>query len=171
MKQSFYIIILFSLFACKSNAQKSNGDLCYVLLKPTQVYVDIYNSPNGRILYSIINDTIKEDYFSLLVRETNDGWLRVIPSSILDTSKAEGWIKISNTGIYTNNYSSSLKLYKEAKQGSPKLIEIKEYNNDMLSIIEYKDCWLLVETKNGKTTTSGWLSPKDQCANPYSTCN
>jgi len=168
--KNILIIILFLFCFCASMAQKNN-EYCKVLLMPVQKEVKIFDKPNGKAIYSIINDTISENYYNLEISDCRTGWFKVKPSSILDTTKIAGWLKCDNTGIYARNYSKPLVLFELPDINSSIATEIKSYFNEMLQVIECKNGWLFVIIKLKDKIYKGWLSPSDQCPNQYSTCN
>lgn len=168
-----YLLILTCLSVQMNSciAQKKPMQKCDVLLKPMQQDIKVFEKPNGKVLYSIINDTLNENYYNLLVSESKNGWFKIQPFSILDTNKTAGWIKVDYTGVYARNYSGFLKLFSNPNSESKVLAEIKEYFTDMLNVLDCKNGWLLVYIKLGDTQYKGWLRPEDQCANQYTTCN
>lgn len=142
-----------------------------LLLKGLNVSVGIHEAPDGKVLYRISNDSLDEVFYVLNMKSVDGKWLKVQPVSITDTSNAAGWINIENVGIYTSNYNRPLMLYKSPKKSDQYLFKINDYHPEMLPVFEYKDGWLLVELIVDGKINRGWLSPQDQCANPYSTCN
>ncbi len=172
MIRYFRVTILTILIFSDVSAQKGKTICCDVLLKPINLSVKIYNKPNGMVIYSIKNDSIAENYYNLSVIGTvKKGWLKVKPNSLHDTSKTEGWVQVENVGIYTNNYDRVLNLYKKPNKFSKISCQIQEYHPEIISVFIFKKCWLLVEIKVNGKIQRGWLSPLDQCANYYTTCN
>ena len=83
----------------------------------------------------------------------------------------KGWIKKADyIGTFAKDYSGKLKLYSSADSKS----KIKEVVNGMNGLYKVKQCrskWPYVEVIVDGKTHSGWLNPKDQCNNPYTTCS
>ncbi len=158
------------LNVCFSLAQKSPTN-CVVLLKPVQIEVSVFNKPNGEEIYKIMNDTLTENYYTLQIIEKKGNWFKIKPNSISENKMNEGWIQIDSTGIYSRNYESPLVLFEKPNTKSKRTAEIQEYFTEMLQVMDCEDSWILVSIKLKDKSYCGWLSPKDQCANQYTTCN
>ncbi len=158
------LIISLTLNSCSSQENCT----CEVLLKTNglhKVYAD--NSINSKVLYVLNNDTIKENYFIVIIYQINNKWAKISAYSPNKEIKRKGWIQLSELGILTSDYPV---LYnKQDKNSSTN--KIKDYNYDYLNIIDCNKNWIKVKYMNKTVDYSGWLPPDNQCANPYTTCN
>jgi hypothetical protein len=162
-------LILFQFLSC--SGQKTSNDNkcdCAAILIPRHKTINIYDEPNGVKKYEIMNDTIKEDYFNIQIKNIQGDFAYVIASAVLyDTIPKQGWLKTEYIGIYPNNYSEDLKLYSKPNTSSEVGAVIKDPQYYPLQIKNCANEWLFV-LQEGK---EGWMDPSDQCSNPYSTCN
>lgn len=142
------------------------------MLIPKQKMIPIYKEPNGNIITLIINDTIKEDYYTLQIIKQAKGFSFVKASTArIDTTKT-GWIETKYLGIYSSVYSGTLKLFTQPDKKSKVKSIIINPPYDLLNVIDCRDRWLYVKYIDiDKKTKEGWLSPDNQCSNPYTTCN
>jgi hypothetical protein len=81
-----------------------------VLVKKDKIF-NVFDKPDGKVKYKIIDDTKKENYYSIgIINKTND-WAQIVFSALYDSTENKGWIKINNLGIYPGEYSKPLLLY------------------------------------------------------------
>lgn len=172
MRNSIILLIVVSLIS-SCNAQNISNCNCGTLLIPTQKLIPIYEKPNGKIITQIINDTIKEDYYSIQIIKQSKGFSFVRASAaIIDTTTKTGWIETKYLGIYSSVYSDTLKLFTQPDKKSKVKSVINNPPYDLLNVIDCKNGWLYIKYLDiDKRTKEGWLSPDNQCSNPYTTCN
>lgn len=168
---SFFLIIM---IACQSGNDSSinNAWPWNALLSVDQIQIPIFeNSQKKEVKYYILNDTIKEEYFLVQIIYKKGDLVKVKTASALQEDKiSEGWTELKYLGIYTNpkNKEGSINLYTKPNEKSDSL---KLITNSILYILDIKDEWYKVSLESGGVQKSGWIRKKDQCANPYSTCN
>ena len=171
----FYFILLIILISGACNGLTDKKDCrgsC--LLKPIQTYIYLYKSPSvtSQPVDSIINDTIDEDYPILMITDIKDGFAHVeIRSDVDSTFKQAGWIMLNLLGINPAT-TDMIKLYKCPNNNSGVACYIESPSWGCLyTIIDCSNEWLKIRMKEKGVTKEGWISPADQCDNPYSACN
>jgi hypothetical protein len=151
-------------------AQHCNCD-AFLLPNNRKVFIYSDSSKSSEVLFSIKNDSIKENYFNLFIHQFKDNMFLVTPSDMTNKKYKKGWISIGNVGIYSNNYSKKLKLYSKPDKNKGVENVFDDYINIPLNVLKCKDKWLFVSFVLNKKKYEGWLSPDSQCANVFTTCN
>lgn len=172
-KVYFYIIVCFFILG-NSYWGYSQKKYCQggALLVPRHYYVMLYDFPNGNIIDSIMNDTIKEDFLLICIKAIHNNYANISAIHVLDSIDREGWVQLKYLGINPANYSSTLFLYSYPDRNSIVIDSILNPQwGDLYPILNCKDNWLYIKTYNGGQWREGWMSPEDQCDNPYTTCN
>ncbi|HSC54317.1 MAG TPA: hypothetical protein VLC98_11870 [Phnomibacter sp.] len=134
--------------------------------------IDIYKAPLGQIKHKIKQDFKNEDYLIFTIDKDSANYFHLTFSYAISGKKFTGWVKKANYfGTHLRVYTGTLKLYN--KPNSKSVIETKtdSLTNDLLPIIACKDKWVYVNHRTKNELYVGWLQEKDQCANPYTTCN
>lgn len=166
-----FLSTVFILNTLNCMSQKNNCS-CSAILIPKHIEIPLYSSMKGNIVENkLINDTITEEYYVLSIIETKKYRSKVKAITPFDTIPKTGWIQTEYLGIYPSSFSQ-INLYRRPRlKANVKSIIIKpEYYP--LNILKCKGDWLYVTYVDiDKKIKEGWLSPEDQCANPYSTCN
>lgn len=145
---------------------------CSSILIPKHVRVPIYDKPKGKKVDYIMNDTLKEDYFTVIIKQQSDSFFFVSASTVQDTLERQGWIEMRHLGIYPNNYSEPVILYSLPNRSSKIKSTIIKPEYYPFGILNCKGKWLYVRYLDAdKKLKEGWLEPGMQCANPYTTCN
>lgn len=169
MKSFMFFIFVSSVLSCKS--QKIDCD-CSAILIPKQIEIPLYNEyGKHNIKNRIINDTIKEEYYILNIFKIVKQYALVSAFTPFDSTHIKGWIKTQYLGIYPSNFSTINLYFKPNKTSKVKAKIIKpEYYP--FNILDCNGKWLYIKYFDvDKKFKEGWLSPEDQCSNPYSTCN
>jgi len=171
MKNLLFFICIFPIWVFGQQIKKDCQCSCNVVLFSKQQLVPILDN-NRRVKCYIMDDTIKENYYVLKIKKINRNYVYVSASAaIFDTIPREGWINIKNLGIYPSNFST-INLYNLPQRNSKiksQLLKPEYYPFNIQNC--YKD-WLYIKYIDvDKKLKQGWLSPEDQCSNPYSTCN
>jgi hypothetical protein len=126
----------------------------------------------GVITDYIINDTIKEDYQSLVIKKVRRDKAYVEASAILyDTIPKYGWIELKYLEIYPKT-QPSIQLYKRPNMTAKVQSRIKNvWYSRPFHILDCKRDWLYVSyLDEDNIIKEGWMAPRDQCADPYSMC-
>jgi len=163
---SILLIIIISYGQEISYGQKECS--CEALLKTNgihKVYADTFT--NSKVVYELNNDTIKENYFIIIIYQINNNWAEISAYSPNEEIQQKGWIQLFNIGILTSDYPI---LFDKPNKNSS-FIMIKNYDYNYLDIIDCKNNWLKVKYLDKVNIYRGWLPPDNQCANPYTTCN
>jgi hypothetical protein len=134
----------------------------------------IYDKPNGLKIDSIKNDLKNEDYLVINIQKDDSNYFYVrIKRSIAALDKS-GWIKKSSYVVVTpSNFKNSKKLvlYSKADINSDPKMTLNEYVYLIFEIKACKNDWMYVKAKYKSIEYIGWLAKRNQCSNPYSTCN
>ncbi len=159
------IFLAFVIIAIQSSCSVGQVNCsCEALLKSNGIHNAYAKKTNqSEVLYEIHNDTIIENYFTLVIIQIQDNWAKVSAFSPNKEIKEKGWVQLSRIGILPAEYPV---LYNEPDDKS-EFKKVKNYNWNYLEILDCKGKWLKVKFENNV----GWLPPNNQCANPYTTCN
>ncbi len=164
MKNIFlFVFILFTCCSIIRKKQSNNGEALFYTNGVYNAYSDTLCSD---ISYQIHNDTVAENYFSLVVYQVKGRWAKVSAYSPDTSFKERAWINLSKIGVKVIEYPV---LYEEPNKSSSK-IKIVGYNYQYLKILNYKNGWFKVQYTNGNKVYTGWLPPDNQCGNPYTSC-
>lgn len=71
-------------------------------------------------------------------------------------------------GTFSSVYNDTVNIFNRPCLLSNIKSKVRIWTNSLLPIIACKDKWVYVKFKNN---IEGWMQDKDQCANPYTTCN
>ena len=142
------------------------------LLIPQGEKVPLYKKSDGKTIKWIIeNDTITEDYCSLTIKKIQGDFALISAWKPLANIRSEGWIPLKYLGIRPAVYSGELYLYEKPDRNSKINSTIIDPEWAYYQILDCCDKWLYVVFSDKGVVYEGWMDPKDQCDNPYSTCN
>lgn len=167
----FSVILSLTIVSCVSYKRKC---FCESILHDRQVNIPVYQKDGSRII--ITYDTITEDYYTAYIMKIKDKRAYVsVSATLYDTIPKTGWVETKYLGIRVANWNDdgSLYLYKKpTKTSKIKSIIIEPPYFYPISIIKCYKNWLYVSFLDvDNIMKEGWLSPDNQCSNPYSTCN
>lgn len=170
-KLILFLSLSFVLSGCITYKRLKCNCEC-VLMPPKNNKIPLYqNLYNKNINYIIINDTIKEEYYSLYIDKIKGKLVFVEAYTPFDTVKKKGWIDIKYLGIYPSS-SFKINLYSKPDQKSKIKSQIIKPEYYPFNILDCSGEWLYVKYFDvDKKYKEGWLAPVDQCSNSYSTCN
>jgi hypothetical protein len=171
MKYKLLFWILCPLLLLSQNKKDVNPCNCGAVLLNKQQQVPLLDN-KGNIISYIMDDTIKEDYFGIFIFKISHNLAYVSASATLyDTIPRKGWIQTKYLGIYPSS-SFKINLYSKPDIKSKIKSQINKPEYYPFNIIDCKGNWLYVKYLDADNKyKEGWLSPHDQCSNPYSTCN
>lgn len=176
------LIYLLGIFSCKS---KENCDTIsldvFTHPKIIDVAIDVYDKANGKVIFNLPSD--EEAGWGVKIGGESDGYFKIYniwrqSAKTLNYWENDWmkeyeyvWIEKGNLGLNTKNYDQqSVNLY---NRPSSKAKILNTFDN-VQTVIVHEVCnnWAYIqgEDKTGKML-KGWLSPKDQCSNPLTTCN
>lgn len=159
----FYITTLFtSSCSCQSNLNSEAMFLNHK--KEYRTYISADSSSS--ISFIVPNDSIQEEYFTAILKDVKDDWIKISAYSPDTTIKTQGWIQSKYLVIKIVDFSKPILLYEKPTENTNS-VAIKEYDFKPLQVIGLKSGWLKVKYKE----YIGWLPPTNQCANPYTNCN
>lgn len=172
MKYILSILLLHSCFSFQKQNIIESDNSWNALIFLNQIEIPIYKEQNKKeILMFIKNDTINEDYYLIEVIKCHNNLAKIkAASGIREKEIIEGWMNVKDLGIYTRprNEKGIVPIYQNSNANS---LKSELITNEILNIIEIKDKWFKVAYFENDKWKSGWLSPENQCPNPYSTCN
>jgi hypothetical protein len=169
MKKYFIILILF--FFINSFGQNE----CTAIIDWQYIGdIEIFEKPNGKIITTVKNDSINEDFLHLTINNQTEEYFYVTISLAINYNEIIGWIKKAEyIGAYKKHEVINMKLilYSENKISNENKIEIENWNPTLLTFEKYSENMVLVSlNQNGKKIT-GWIEKNELCANSYTTCN
>jgi hypothetical protein len=135
--------------------------------------IPIYEGSNGNILAFLKHDIENENFiqFKILKKNKTMFYVYVYKSQNEDQILLKGWIKKGiHLGVYSRAYEKDLILYKDPKEES-EIVCREKYETKMYEVIDCQKGWLKIKTTINGKIYEGWISPKMQCANVYSTCS
>ncbi|MEA4935446.1 hypothetical protein SDC9_95743 [bioreactor metagenome] len=157
------------------NRIKKEDCSCQVVLFEKQIEVPILDN-KGKLIDYVVDDTLKEDYYTVIISKINHGMAYVdVRAPLYDTIPKIGWIEIKYLGIRPASHQPINLYRKSAKRYQIRSQILKPEWGYWSADIKILDCtgeWLYVSFLDGDNKMKeDWLSPEDQCSNPYSTCN
>lgn len=177
---SVIIFVLFSNIRAENNAKIFKDQIMQNYRNYPVVFLEL--SYSGIVKLEREDDTIflknndkEENYILFSLLRKNKQWFEVVAWNSLDESYiGQGCIQLSTPiFIYSNEYNpqiNPLKLYFEPTFDSP-YIEYKTYTIDAFEVVDVYKKWLKIRISINDGLYFVWLSPNNQCANVYSTCN
>ena len=131
--------------------------------------ITIYKNPFGQIKYNIKQDFINEDYLTFDIKKDSANFFYLTFTYSIEGKTYSGWVKKANyLGTFSRVYNDTLNLFSKPNLQSSIKSKVRSGTNSLLPIIACKDKWVYVKFRD---KIEGWLQGKDQCANPYTTCN
>jgi len=179
MRNQIILVIFIACFLCIACGQKTKAIApceCSALIDPEfKGKLDVYDAPNGKLRKKIQNNLKEEDYILLSIKGRHNGFYYVMASYSIGGQIVEGWIKEDNTiGVYARAYpdGDSLRLMNTPDK-STTLNAVKIINSgQFFPIINCNpEGWAKISVIVSGERYEGWVSPEDQCDNPYTTCN
>jgi len=164
------IIIVLSVLLCTvSNAQYCNCD--FLINQEFKNTIAVYESPNGKVVKNVKHDFEHESFLTGIILQDSADHFKVSIKHDMMKVQYTGWLKKADyIGTFTKDYSGKLQLYTNA-DGKSKIKEVVKGMNGMYKVKYCKKKWPYVEVTVDGKVRKGWLNPKDQCNNPYTTCN
>lgn len=168
--RKFIFILLFLFETNFSHSQTTNNCSCEGLVDLNyKKSIPIYNNSFGQIKYNIKQDFKNEDYLTFVIDRDSANFFHLTFTYSMKGTTYSGWVKKANyLGTFSRAYSDTLNLFSKPNLKSKIKSKIKDWTDSLLTITSCKDKWVYVKFKNN---IEGWLQDKDQCANPYTTCN
>lgn len=166
-----YILTLIAGLCCMhlSAQEKCSAVIDWHYLKPIQVY----DSPDGNSIYSIQNDSAKEDYVHVRILDQTENWFYISNTNRAKEEKT-GWIKKeSYIGTYKRHERSpmTLVMYKERNVAEKNKIVIEDWYPVLLTIVSCENSWVYVSFYHKESVYTGWFPANELCSNYYTYCN
>jgi len=170
------LILLFAVIGCSSDNPKEQSWPWNALLLENDKSINVYESSILKsVKYQLKNDTEKEEFYLIEILQKKDSAFEIKSASAFHENEiSTGWVNFNELGIYLRptNVEGSILLY-TAPDIDSQTIPINGNRTELVKIIDLDDSWLKVELRNNtnQEMVIGWLNKKNQCSNPYSTCN
>ncbi|MEH6537807.1 MAG: hypothetical protein V7719_15505 [Psychroserpens sp.] len=135
----------------------------------------IYDRVNGEIVGTLKNSDAISSWYKIAIIESEYGWFKIkniqrLPNAYKNYDYENHWVKASEFLINVDTYDENHRvyLYDEPTKTSNKIHKIDNFQQ--VNVIETNDLWAKISFMVGKKKVIGWLSFKDQCAYPWTTC-
>jgi len=168
----YIILLIFAYIFSSCKAQESENCNCSVIMIPKGIQIPLYSLSNkNEIKIHLLNDTIKEEYYIINIYSQEGKMFKISGAAPHDTVNKNGWIESKYIGIYPSIFDE-IKLYSKPDTSSKVMSTIIKPEYYPFNVVKCFGKWLYVQyVDTDKKTKEGWLSPDNQCSNPYSTCN
>ena len=169
MKTLILLLGLYCIVSCNRNKEWVGE----TILIPRNIQIPLYQSIGGAIIDYTINDTIKENYPNIYIYKIEGNFAKVIVCVPFDDEISDkiGWIETKYLGTNLNNYSDITPIMSKPDEKSTVVFEIKDANwGDLYHVLDAHNKWLKIQNIYNPEEV-GWLAPKYQCNDPYTTCN
>lgn len=136
--------------------------------------ISVYETPRGKKICSMENDSVNEDFLHLTILDQKDSFFYVHISKTVKKESKVGWIKKADfIGTYKRNCNlgMDLILFSQRNDKEKNKVVIKNWRPKLLTIEKYVDKWVYVKVKHQNVIIKGWIEMKELCANSYSYCN
>lgn len=131
--------------------------------------IAIFDKPLGQIKHRIKQDFKNENLLAFTIDKDSSDFFHLTMSYSRTDKAYTGWVKkAAYLGTYSRVYNDTLNLYSKPDLRSRIKSRIPTYTNSLLPITACRNKWVYVKIKK---SVEGWLQEKDQCANPYTTCD
>ncbi|WP_323788943.1 SH3 domain-containing protein [Psychroserpens sp.] len=135
----------------------------------------IYDSFNGKIIDTLYNVEDKKSWYKIAITDSEYGWFKIkniqrLPNAYINYGYENRWVKTTNFLITVDDFDEShnIYLYDQPTIESNKIHKVD--SNQTAKIIETSGLWVKIRFKVDKKFVEGWLSFKNQCAHPWTTC-
>ena len=135
----------------------------------------IYDKINGQVVDSLYNLDDKYAWYKLAILDSESGWLKIkniqrLPSSYKNYDYEGLWVKsndfLINVEIY--NEGQVVYLYELPTKDSNRIHKLDSHQ--IVNVQEIDGLWAKVNFVIDKKKVEGWLSFKNQCGLPWTTC-
>ncbi|WCO03229.1 hypothetical protein [Psychroserpens ponticola] len=171
------LLLLFSinLFAQESDTIHYKNLVEAYYDKETKKPLYIYDNIKGIIVDTLKNIDTKNSWYKIAILDSEYGWFKIkniqrLPNAYKNYGYENYWVKTSDFLISVDHIDKKHRayLYDEPTNESNKIHKIDSFKT--VHVTETIDLWAMVSFKVGKKTIRGWLSFKDQCAYPWTSC-
>ena len=174
MNSPFRMFIVTLLFCITTvGFSQSNGCDAIVYWKYTQD-IHIYDKPDARLLKTLRNDTLNENFLSLTILDEQKNWFLVDISLGMSDKSYHGWIEKNwYIGAFARHekYPMKLTLYRNPVLNELEKTELNDWQPGLITINRCLGKWVFVTVAYKGQEISGWIMSNELCANNYSTCS
>lgn len=163
----------------EKNENRAKNSIGSCWLYPTNKYVKLYNSPNGNVIDSVANDSIKDNYVILYILKTGKDYFyvdAVYTQDLIDAAYAQdepckrkqkpkthlGWIeKKGNLYIQLVGYDDNVVFLYDKPSNTEKNADsiANEYWSNNYFVSDCQKGWLQIEYKGRKL----WVKHENIC--------
>lgn len=166
------VIWLCCCFICIAQEKIHQDDVveCYFELASQQSII-IYESVNGKIVDSLLNSSIENNWYKLAVVESDYGWFKIrdiqkLPNHKINHVFDNYWVKSNNFQMRIKDYNLTKHVYiYDLPTKASNRIHKLDANQEVL-LTEVSGLWAKINFTVGKKEIEGWLPFKDQHAKP-----
>lgn len=175
------IIIFFLFFSISINAQEKGDVLIYdnfvesYYNKKNEQPILVYNKINGRVVDTLYNIDDKYAWYKLAISDSDSGWLKIkniqrLPSEYKNYGYENHWVKSSDFLINVDVYNPNkpVYLFELPSIKSNRIHKIDEHQS--VNVTEIDGLWAKVKFTIDNKIIEGWLSFKNQCGLPWTSC-
>jgi hypothetical protein len=134
----------------------------------------VFDEPKGQSIKTVKNDSLNEDYLSVIINEESEFFFRVKIYLEINGDTTSGWIeKKDYVGaiMKKEKFPMNVTLYSKPKECGNNLIDLKDWNPSFVTIDKCDGDWVLITIPYKGERKSGWIKYDRLCANNYSTCS
>lgn len=161
-KKSLFLIaclIISSMFLGHSKRKDCQG---VASLVPIDQYVMLYDSPDGDIIDSIINDTINDGFVKVCIEQIQKGYAEISAFEEGGLMGKKGWAQLKCLNVSpVPTLPFYLYAHPDMKSAFMDTVFYPQ-RNDIYTILRCKDEWLYVRVFNGGVWREGWLAPSPE---------
>ena len=172
MKKIFSVLMVL-IISCNTTIAISQSAIGNAVIRVFDKSIPLYNKSH-EIIDTIVCDIDKDLLYSVSIFKIKNNYAYIHASCVVSdifSIEKEGWIKLEYLGINPANCSNGLILRKRPSNNAKVKSNILNPRwGDLYPIKKAYRRWLYIETIIDDTQYSGWISPEQQCSNPYSSC-
>ena len=136
-----------------------------ILVATDSIGIKVYSTPKGKIVDHLVSVS-DEDKLVLGIVGHKAGWIKINYDST-----NYGWIKSDLIGTWTNPDNVVLHIKPDLNSKIIASLDKEGYSDQFVLIYGCWRGWAYVKATDSKgKTVYGWLDPKHQCSNPYTSC-
>ena len=137
--------------------------------------INIKEKADGKVIKTISNDSLKEDYISGTIYESNKDYFRGKFYFMVTGDTINGWVKKSEhigAIMKQENVGMTVILYSAPREHNEfMMFEIKNWNPSFVTIESCDGYWAVISLNDNGKKRSGWIRYDKLCPNNYTTCN
>ena len=167
--------LFFLLIAVTAKGQTTVPCACKAFIDLTvNESLKVVDKPNGKLVKLLKYNPSDDDFLKVNIDKVSDSFFHAKLQYDGSGQTFTGWfLKKKYIVTFVKNYSAAVKLYALPNSIASVSATIAAGTSNLFEIQNCKDKWLFIKTqsKNKSSVKEGWLDSRNQCANPFTTCN